>query len=229
MKVVPPGTHALAPSSLTFDWEACRRCFWLQANGLRKPYLPFPAVFNAMDAQMKLGFRGRRLDELIVGMPGCVMKYADEWVESETFGLRGRASRYFIRGKFDTVVEFDDGSFGVVDFKVSHRKAEYIPLYARQLHAYALALEHPGPGGFGVSPISRMGLIVFEPTVFLATGFNAAVSAGYLEWVEIPRDDGTFTQFIKGVMGMLDEPAPPSAAEGCVWCRFRDACRGIEA
>ena len=94
---------------------------------------------------MKTGFEGERLEELIADIPGCVMQHADEWVVSAPIVLRGRPTPYFFRGKFDTTVLFDDHSVGVVDFKTSARKADHIPLYSRQLHAYAYALEHPGP------------------------------------------------------------------------------------
>ena len=44
-------------------------------------------------------------------------------------------------GSLGVVICFDDGGFGVVDFKTSARNSEHIPLYARQLHAYVCALE----------------------------------------------------------------------------------------
>ena len=64
------------------------------------------------------------------------------------------------------VICFDDGGFGVVDFKTSAQNSEHIPLHARQLHAYACALEQAAPGRLALSPVRRLGLLVYEPQDF---------------------------------------------------------------
>ena len=65
---------------------------------------------------------------------------------SKAISISGRSSTCYFRDRLDTLLKLDDGAYSVVDFKTLKRKSEHIPLYARQLHAYALALEKPAPG-----------------------------------------------------------------------------------
>jgi hypothetical protein len=64
-------------------------------------------------------------------------------VKSALLTLPESAGTGLIRGKVDVLVECDDGSLGVVDFKTTVPKPDHVATYSRQLHAYAWALEHP--------------------------------------------------------------------------------------
>ena len=146
----------LSPSDFAFLWEECRRCFYLKVvSDFKRPSTPMPKIFTTIDQLMKQRFAGQRKEEVVAGLPGGVFEYSEHWVESRPLAVPGHASSCFIRGKFDTVVRFDDGGFGVVDFKTSARNSEHIPLYARQLHAYACALEQAAPGRPALSPVRR--------------------------------------------------------------------------
>ncbi len=123
------------------------------------------------------------------------------------------------------VVEFDDGSYGVIDFKTSSTRAEHIPLYSRQLHAYAYALEHPAPGHLALGPITRLGLLIFEPGRFVHLAGETAHLSGPLTWVELPRDDAAFLDFLGQVVAVLAQPTPPEPAPDCPWCEYRAASR----
>ena len=114
-----------------------------------------PKIFTTIDQLMKQRFAGQHTEAFVSGLPGGVFEYSEHWVESRPLAVQGHTSSCFIRGKFDTVVRFDDGGFGVVDFKTSARNSEHIPLYARQLHAYACALEQAAPGRLALSPVRR--------------------------------------------------------------------------
>ena len=80
---------------------------------------------------------------LAPGMPGGVVEVGERWVQSQPILIPGRRHPCFIRGKFDTIVKFDDHTYGVIDFKTCHRRDEHLPLYTRQLHAYCMALVRP--------------------------------------------------------------------------------------
>jgi hypothetical protein len=154
-----------------------------------------------------------------------VVEFGDRWVESNPIVLLDRTSTCFIRGKFDTVVRFDDGSYGVVDFKTSHSKSEHVSLYSRQLHAYAYALEHAAPRKLKLSPVSRLGLLCVEPVDMLAFGENAYAYKAEAVWVKCPRDDEGFLAFLAEVLEVLDRPVPPAGSPTCPFCHYRDAAR----
>ena len=113
----------------------------------------------------------------------------------------------------------------MVDFKTSARNSEHIPLYARQLHAYACALEQAAPGQLSLSPVRQLGLLVYEPKAFEQQTAGACNLSGTMRWVEIPREKGGFMNFLGEVLEVLDQPAPPAGSASCPWCGYRDTAR----
>ena len=216
----------LAPSDFAFLWEDCKRCFYLKVvHGFRRPSSPMPKIFTRIDMQMKLCFGGRRTEDVLPGLPGGLLEFSEKWVTSIPLVIPGRASGCFVRGKFDTVIRFDDGTFGVVDFKTCDRNDHHIPLYARQLHAYAFALELAAAGSLCLKPVSRLGLLVFEPTAFSKDGNGSCYLGGGLKWIEIPRTDGAFKQFLAEVLDLLESTTVPSPNPDCGWCHYQGASR----
>lgn len=219
---MPDEAWRLAPSDLTFLWRECTRCFYLKVReGLRPPSM-IPAIFNQIDGCMKAAFAGTRTEALSLAAPKGIFELADQPVESAPIVLPWRTSTCFIRGKLDSLVKFDDGTWGVVDFKTTDAKLEDLSLYALQLHAYAYALEHPAPDRSPVSPVSRLALLVFEPEVFTPQGTQAAALSGGLKWIDVPRHDSAFLDFLAEVLYVLEQPSPPEAAPSCDWCRYRE-------
>jgi hypothetical protein len=216
----------LSPSDFAFLWEDCKRCYYLKVvSSFNRPHTIMPKVFNVIDRGMKAAFANRHTREILSGMPPGVLCGADEWVESAPITAGGHRSSCFLRGKLDTMVQCDDGSYAVIDFKSSTRNEEHISLYARQLHAYAYGLENPAAGHGSRRRVTRMGLLVFEPTLFSQSKSPAVSLAGGLSWIEIPRDDASFLQFLSEVLDVLEKPAPPGGSPSCEWCAYRDASR----
>jgi len=179
---------------------------------------------------MKQYFTGKGTWDISSNLPVGIVEYGEKWVESVPIKLPDSASKCFIRGKFDTVVKFTDGSYGVIDFKTSETKSDYVPLYSRQLHAYAYALEHAASGHLHLSPISRLGLLCVDPTHMLNLGELGDGAYAYkaeLTWIECPRDGAAFLAFLAEVMDVLDSPEAPKGNAACPWCQYRDTARRV--
>jgi hypothetical protein len=223
---MPTTSIKLSPSDLTFLWDECPRCFYLKyLHGINRPAAPFPAIFGTIDRLMKAHFAGRPTTDLDPSLPPGNVSVSEQWIESVPVVLPGHALSCFLRGKFDALINFDDGSHGVVDFKTSEPKPAHIPFYSRQLHAYAYALEHPAPGKLGLSPISRLGLLVEAPhaTLLATTGeisFHLAST-----WLEVPYLEDGFIHFLDQVLTLLELPEPPPASEKCTYCQYRQHAR----
>lgn len=216
----------LSPSDLTFLWDECKRCFYLKyAHGISRPSAPFPSVFGTIDRIMKEYFQNRRTDEMDPDLPPGRIQFGERWVESAPISLPGRTLSCYLKGKFDTVASFDDGSYGVVDFKTSQPNPANIPFYSRQLHAYSYALEHAAPRQFALSPVSRLGLLVVAPKALQATAKGEIAILSGLTWMEIPRDEAAFLGFINDVLSLLEQPEPPQAGEKCGHCQYRANAR----
>ena len=216
----------LSPSDFAFLWEECKRCFYLKvARGFYRPRTPFPGIFSVIDRLMNEYFNSRPNAEISDTLPPGVVKYGESWVESRPIALPGRASTCFIRGRFDSVLEFEDGSYAVIDFKTTSTQSDHLPLYTRQLHAYAYALERAAPGNLALSPITRLGLVCVEPDALVRDAQGRISYTGNAEWKEMPRDDAAFDAFLSEVVTLLDLPEPPAPGRRCEFCRYRAAAR----
>jgi hypothetical protein len=218
----------LSPSDFAFLWEECARCFYLKvARGFDRPRTPMPKMFTQIDGLLKGYYAGKPTATISCALPDGVVAFGERWVESAPISVPGHDSTCFIRGRFDSVVKFSDGSYGVIDFKTASSKDEHIPLYSRQLHAYAHALENPAPRKLGLSPVLKLGLVCVEPVDIVDIEDAAPAYKTELVWIECARDDQAFLEFLGEVLDVLDLPDPPGGTASCPWCQHRDTARRI--
>jgi len=216
----------LSPSDFAFLWQECKRCFYLKvARGFGRPQLPFPGIFGTIDGAMTACYNGMRTEAIAPGMPSGTVRFGQRWVRSRPIDVAAGAPTCYISGRFDSVVEFDDGTYGVIDFKTSTARGGHVRTYSRQLHAYAYALENPAPNQLALAPITKLGLLIFEPSSFVHLSHEVVNLRGGLTWIEVPRDDAAFLDFLRQVVSVLSQPEPPEPARGCTWCEYRQASR----
>lgn len=219
-------TLRLSPSDLTFLWDECPRCFYLKVvHNFSRPAAPFPKIFNRIDRLMKEHFGGRTTDELSIELPPGTIRFSDLRVASEEVWLSGHSQSCFVKGIADSMIAFNDGSYGIVDFKTSAANPDHVAFYSRQLHAYAYALEHPGPGAPTLKPISRLGLFNVEPILMERTPEGKIAYLGDVAWMEIPKAEEGFLAFLDSVMTVLENPQPPESNPDCKFCEYRKAAR----
>ncbi len=149
----------------------------------------------------------------------------EKWVTSQPIQLPGHSVSCFVKGKFDSLVQFADHSYGVIDFKTSETRSEHVAFYSRQLHAYAYALENPAPKSLALSPVSRLGLLCVEPVDMQGVPHDQVAYVGKKTWLEIPLDYAQFLDFLSQVLGVLEQPEPPASKPECTWCQYRQAAR----
>ncbi|GAB4576181.1 MAG: hypothetical protein Kow0077_31390 [Anaerolineae bacterium] len=221
-----PGVFKLSPSDFAFLWEECKRCFYLKhVHKFNRPGGPFPSIFGVIDREMRKHFMGRRTEEIAPELPSGTMTMGEKWVHSEPIHLPGHTAALVLRGKLDAIVTFDDGTYGIIDFKTSDIKSTHVQLYSRQLRAYAYALEHPEPGKLNLSPITRMGLLSFTPTDYTTDTTARSILSGRLKWHEIRQNDESFMAFLDEVLTVLELPEPPAPDPKCAWCKYREQSR----
>jgi hypothetical protein len=214
----------LSPSDFAFLWEQCRRCFYLKVvHGIRQPSMPMASIFKKLEG-LQMGFYdGRRTTELIPALPEGTIRCGERTVESEP-----SSDGWYVYGKIDSLVEFEDGAWGILDFKTTKVSPEKAKTYSRQLHAYAHAFANPAAKprvlkgeAPRLSPISRIGLLCFEPAELSLDAEGRQVYRGAAEWVEIPRDDAAFQASVADMMAVLRGPLP-GAAGTCDWCAYAE-------
>ena len=208
---------------LTFAWDECPRCFYLRVvRGIDRPSMAFPKVFGRIDSLMKNLFAGKPTSAIDPVLPPGRVAMQGKWVSSAPIEFPGVAASCYLKGAFDSVLAFDDGSYAVVDFKTSTPSRQHIAFYGRQLSAYAYALEHPAAGALGLAPVSKLGLLYLDPVdIDHDEERKRIVYGGEATWQELPKDEGKFLKFLHGVLEVLSQPEPPPASETCGFCAYR--------
>jgi hypothetical protein len=213
--------HKLSPSDLTFLYNGCKRCFYLKkVHNIAQPSMPFPSIFSKIAGLLKTHYDGKRTEELHPGLPAGTVKYGEKWVESQNIQISGHNDTCFIKGRFDVVVEFDDGTFGVIDYKTGNPENEYNDLYSRQLHAYAYSLENPAYGSLQLSPVSRLGLLYFYPTEVSQDNIDWLSYDAKIELIEMEKNDQNFLSLLGEVLTLLESPKYPESAPKCSCCKY---------
>jgi hypothetical protein len=220
-------TVVLRPSDFNFLWQECRRCFWLQVvHDQRRPSAPFPRVFRVIADAEAAAFDGQRTEHMVPALAPGVFRHGEQEVLSAPIPVPGAGLAVVIKGRLDMTARFDDGSWGILDFKTALPR-EVDPLrYGRQLHAYAWAVERPAAGAFAIAPVTTLGLLGVEPREMRRGNHTTEL---YLrchpEWVPVARDDDAFAAFLLEVARLLESPEPPPAGARCGHCAYRALAR----
>ncbi len=217
----PSMNYKLSPSDFAFLYEGCKRCYYLKVvHGISQPSIPLPGIFGKIAGLLKDHYHGRRTEELHPALPPGTVEHAEKWVRSDTIRRPNRTATCFIKGRFDIVVEFDDRTYGVIDFKTGTPSEASGALYSRQLHAYAYALEHPAPGALSLSPVTKMGLLYFYPSRISQTAIDWLSFDAEIHWIEIEKDEEAFLGFVDEALGILESPELPEPSPECKWCEY---------
>ncbi len=210
----------------------CPRCFWIRRHCANKlPFQIFPGIFSSIDSYTKkvtnVHFdRYSRLpswlEELVeLGKPVKVPHYSK-------FSVTDENSDVVLRGAPDEILQMDDGSHFIIDYKTAkftNAQDSLLPLYEVQLNAYAYIGERQG-----FDPVSGLALIYMEPQTDLVQdqldslvkkeGFLMAFD-GYVLEVGL-EPDKVIPPLLKEVRTIHDFESPPSGNQRCRDCQLLD-------
>ncbi len=217
----------LSPSDFAFLWEQCKRCFYIKATrGIRQPSMPMAGIFKKLEGLQMKFYEGRPTGDISADLHPGVIRCGGGWVESGGMRPEGRKSGAYVVGKIDSLVEFEDKSWGVLDFKTTETRGEHLSKYGRQLNAYAYGLQHPASTPRSVkgeplklSPISRIGLLCMEPSALTQPEAGRHVYEAAVKWIDLPQDAAAFRAFVGEILALLEGPLPPPTPE-CDWCQY---------
>lgn len=205
--------YKLSLSDFAFLYEECKRCYYLKVkHNISRPSTPLPSIFSKIAGLLKNYYDGKQTEELHTQLPLGVVCYGEKNVKSDLIRRPGHSAICFIKGRFDIVAKFDDGSYGVIDFKTGNPDEENHPLYSRQLHAYVYALEHPAQGALRLLPISKMGLLYFYPSKLSRANTQWLSYDAEISWVEVKKDEQTFLDFIGEALEVLGSQGASSSS-----------------
>ena len=206
--------HKLSPSDFAYLYEECKLCYCLKVKeGIYQPSMPMPGVFSAINTRLQGNLVDKNLRTLNPDLPDGVVIKQEGWVESKVVP----GTDVYIKGKYDLLVKENEGSFTLVDLKISQPDEGKIDKYRTQLSAYKFALENPANGES--IKITRLGLLIFYPdTVTFENGLARLDFPP--KWLEIECDEDGFLNFAKEVDKLLSGPLP-AEDPNCKWCAYR--------
>jgi hypothetical protein len=215
--------YIIRPADLSFLYDGCKKCFYMKmVHNITQPSIPLPSIFSQIAGLLKSHYSGKNTQELHVALPDGIVDYGEKHVRSQVIQISGHIDTCYINGRFDIVVSFKDGTYGVIDFKTGNPNEQYAKLYSRQLHAYAYALEHPASNALSLSPISRLGLLYFYPKRIHQQRIDKLAYEADITWIEIQKDEKDFLKFVSEILGILEASQPHQCSATCQWCNYID-------
>jgi len=206
--------YKLSPSDFAYLYEECKLCYCLKVKyGIYQPSMPMPGVFSAINTRLQGNLIGKNLKNLSKDLPDGQIVIQEGWVESEIVP----ETSIYIKGKYDLLVKNPNGTYTLVDLKISQPQDDKIEKYKTQLAAYKFALEKPKFG----SPvkITKLGLLIFYPDTVSFENGTARLDFPP-KWLEVPVDEEGFFMFMKAIDQLLSGPLPKES-ENCKWCQYR--------
>jgi len=187
--------------------------------------MPMPGIFSAIAGRQKEFYAGKRTEYFSPDLPPGVIEYGEKWVESIPIKTEGSLISCYIKGRFDMVVKFDDGGYGIIDCKTASPSQSKTQMYGRQLQAYTYALENPAQNQLSLSPIVTLGILYFEPSSFGQLNLEEQSFRGNLVWHGVERNDIGFFSFMKTIVRVLEsDEIYPHTCESCTYCKQGNAC-----
>ena len=140
-------------------------------------------------------------------------------MESAPIVINGEETRWRIKGKYDLVVEYENGTVGLIDCKVTTSAMDdaKVAHYQPQLEAYCYALENPLDRK--AVAVAHSGLMMWKVSGASqdASGNNAFNTES--AFLMVPRDPEGFQTFIEEVIAVLDGHIPDSDSR-CKYCAY---------
>ena len=208
--------YKLSPSDFAYLWTDCKFCYYQKVKlGVVHSGI-FPAMFGRINKLLQDSIMGMNLQDIHPDLPSGIIEIQEGFMKSKVV----RGTNCFVSGRFDILTKLDDGTYAVIDFKITTPDEEKIlSKYSSQLHAYKFALENPADDTLPVK-ISKMGVVSINPDEMKLDN-GKVVFTTTPTYHPIEEDMESFYGLVRDISGVL-EGGVPLASETCASC----VCRG---
>ncbi len=213
--------YKLSPSDFAYLWEDCKFCYYQKVkNGIYYSGI-FPSMFTKINNLLQGSIMGKNIQEVIPGLPSGIVAVEEGFLRSKPVP----GTNVYLSGRFDILTKLEDGSYGLIDFKITTPEEDKIlKKYTSQLHAYKYALENPQEGK--PEKISMMGAISVHPDEMELKNGKIVFSATP-RYHEVKENMDDFLKLMKEISDFLDGPEPPEGTE-CYLCNYRNKLKPTE-
>lgn len=206
--------HKLSPSDFGYLWVECKHCYYQKVKrGIYSPGI-FPSMFGRINKLLQDSIMGQNLQSINDSLPSGIIEIQEGFLRSIPVPS---SPNVYIQGRFDILTKLEDGTYTIIDFKITNPDEEKIQKYASQLHAYKFALENPHTGP--PVKISKMGIVSVNPE-------EMKLVDGKIQFTAVPRfhaveeNMDAFFSLIADVSKVLDGGVP-SESPNCSLCKYR--------
>ena len=207
--------YKLSPSDFKYLYEDCKHCYYQKVKkGIALPSIGMPGVFSKMNSLLQTAIIGMDLREINSELPAGKIEVKEGFLKSKPIPPTNDC---FISGRFDIASKLDDGTYSVIDFKITDPTEDKIQKFFPQVHAYKFALENPEFGE--PKKVSKMGVVTINPEEISFPGENVIFKATP-KFFPIEEDMDRFYAFISEVSKLLAGPVPKENPD-CQWCKYR--------
>lgn len=207
--------YRLSPSDFAYLWEECKHCYYQKVKyGISYSGI-FPSMFGRINSLLQHSIMGSNLQSLHPDLPSGIIEVEEGFLRSKVVP----GTNCFISGRFDILTKLDDGTYAIIDFKITTPEEDKIQKkYATQLHAYKYALENPD---FQSTPlkISTLGVVSVNPEEMKIID-GKIVFTTQPTWHPINEDMDSFYKLISEISTVLNGELP-APSETCKLCIYR--------
>lgn len=206
--------YKLSPSDFAYLWNDCKFCFYHKVKLNISHSGVFPSMFGRINSLLQNSIMGKKLQDIIPNLPSGVIEIQEGFIRSKVID----GTNCFLSGRFDILTKLDDGTYALIDFKITTPDEEKIlKNYSSQLHAYKYALENPANG----TPIkiTKMGIVSINPDEMKLAGGKVTFTTTPT-WHPVNEDMANFTLLITEISKLLNGDLP-SMSEDCKLCIYR--------
>jgi hypothetical protein len=164
-------------------------------------------------------FNGVANDSISPLLPKGWTKLHKGKIGSKPIQLNGEETRWKFKGELDLLAKNEDGSYSIIDGKVSMKKDEdgLIESYWTQLEAYVFMLENPESGD--PIQINSIGLLQWRITGEVLESHGTKGFAVEERYIPVQRREAEFKAFMERFITVI-EGEYPDAASSCLDCKF---------
>lgn len=205
--------YKLSPSDFAYLWNDCKHCYYQKVkNGVSHSGI-FPSMFGRINKLLQDSIMGMNLSDIHPDLPSGIIEIQEGYMKSVTI----TGTNCFLSGRFDILSKLDDGTYAIIDFKITTPDEEKISKYTSQLHAYKFALENPENGAS--IKISKMGVVSINPEEMKLVN-GKVIFTTTPKYHPIKEDMVTFNKLIREISTLLNGDLP-AVSESCSLCIYR--------
>ena len=171
-------------------------------------------MFGRINKLLQDSIMGQNLQSINASLPSGIIEIQEGFLRSIPIPA---APNVYLQGRFDILTKLDDGSYTIIDFKITNPDEEKVLKYVSQLHAYKFALENPHSGP--PVKISKMGIVSVNPEQMQLVDGKIQFTA-VPRFYEVKEDMPAFFELLKEVSSVLSGPLP-AENPNCQLCKYR--------